>query len=841
MRITRIIITAFVVLLASGCSNYSIIPGVTLELAQQRKAQISDITYNLSFNIPAQISDSISGIVDIVFSTNQEDALVIDFRAQNNMVQSVSVDGKRIDYKFSNGHIFIPSKYLNKGENTVSISFISNDGSLNRRNEFLYTLLVPDRASTVFPCFDQPDLKANFTLNLNLPSEWVAISNSKITESAKEEGNTKQITFEPTKPISTYLFAFAAGKFEVVTKTINNRTFNAYHRETDKGKVERNLPILFDLHDKALNWLEEYTQIEYPFGKLDFILIPGFQYGGMEHAGAIFYSDSRLLLNENPTEKQMLGQANLIAHEVSHQWFGNLVTMRWFNDVWLKEVFAGFMADLIVNPQYPNINHELNFVLSHFPRAYSVDRTQGANPIVQSLDNLLNAGTLYGDIIYHKSPIMMQQLVGIMGERQFQQGVIEYLKTYSMQNAEWSELVSILNKYTDEDLSLWAKIWTEETGRPKVRYQINPSDGSITFTAMDSTPFPPSLLDISTLNGNSQRIWVNELPFSVKIEKFELQNPTVIANTSGIGYGCFIPDSTILNQIISSNNSFKNPVTRASNHLLVYEMFTENLIDISTYLNFLLGSLSHEKESQIQSFTLNALNTVFWKFAKPVVRQKFANDIEQLLWNKIISGNSANEKRAFFNGLTTIFTTDESFSRLYDVWNASKVNDISLSENERTELAYQLMIRKPELYHTIALGEIERIDNPDRAAKFEFMLGAVSSILSQRLDFFDKLKTPSNRKPESWVTNALYLLHHPLRSDFSIRFIEPSLDMLLEIQQTGDIFFPKNWLDATFSGHSSVEAKEIVEDWLNANPTLSPNLRLKVLQSADLLFRSASM
>ncbi|MDY0201573.1 MAG: hypothetical protein RBR40_11375, partial [Tenuifilaceae bacterium] len=341
--------------------------------------------------------------------------------------------------------------------------------------------------------------------------------------------------------------------------------------------------------------------------------------------------------------------------------------------------------------------------------------------------------------------------------------------------------------------------------------------------------------------GNSQRIWVNELPFSVKIEKFELQNPTVIANTSGIGYGCFIPDSTILNQIISSNNSFKNPVTRASNHLLVYEMFTENLIDISTYLNFLLGSLSHEKESQIQSFTLNALNTVFWKFAKPVVRQKFANDIEQLLWNKIISGNSANEKRAFFNGLTTIFTTDESFSRLYDVWNASKVNDISLSENERTELAYQLMIRKPELYHTIALGEIERIDNPDRAAKFEFMLGAVSSILSQRLDFFDKLKTPSNRKPESWVTNALYLLHHPLRSDFSIRFIEPSLDMLLEIQQTGDIFFPKNWLDATFSGHSSVEAKEIVEDWLNANPTLSPNLRLKVLQSADLLFRSASM
>lgn len=840
MRITRIIIAAFAVLLASGCSNYTITPGVTLELAQQRKAQISNIRYNLNFNIPTQISDSVSATVDIVFTTNQQEALIIDFRAQSDMVKSVSVDGKAIDYSFSNGHVIVPPKYLRKGENTISISFISNNGSLNRRDEFLYTLLVPDRASTVFPCFDQPDLKASFALTLNLPGEWVAISNSKVTKNISKE-DTKQITFEPTKPISTYLFAFAAGKFKVVTKTINNRTYNAYHRETDKEKVDRNLPILFDLHDKSLSWLEEYTQIEYPFDKLDFILIPGFQYGGMEHAGAIFYSDSRLLLNDSPTERQMLGQASLIAHEVSHQWFGNLVTMRWFNDVWLKEVFAGYMADLIVNPQYPNINHELNFVLSHFPRAYSVDRTQGANPIVQPLGNLLNAGTLYGSIIYHKSPIMMQQLVGIMGEEPFRQGVIEYLKTYSMQNAEWSELVSILNKHTDEDLTAWAKIWTEETGRPKVQYQINPTDSTITFTAMDNTPFPPSLLDISTLNENAQRIWVNKLPFSVKIEDFEPQRPIAIANTSGIGYGCFIPDSTTFNQIVSNNSLFNNPVTRASNHILAFEMFTDDLIGISTYLNFLVESLNHETESQIQSFTLNALNTVFWKFATPETREAYAANIEQLLWRKILSGTSDNEKRAFLNGLISIFTTDESFSRLYDVWNTSKMGEISLNENERTALAYQLMIRKPELYHTIALGEIERIDNPDRAAKFEFMLGAISSMPSQRLEFFEKLKVPSNRKPEPWVTSALYLLHHPLRSDFSIRFIEPSLNLLSEIQETGDIFFPKNWLDATLSGHSSEEAKRIVENWLSKNPNLSPNLRLKVLQSADLLFRSANI
>ena len=838
MRITRIISVAFILLLASGCTNITINQGVTHELAQQRKTHLSDITYNLYFNIPSLLSDPVTGTIDIIFSTRQEEALIIDFRAQSNMVQSVSVDDKTVDYRFSDGHIIVPPKYLRKGKNIINISFISNDGSLNRRDEFLYTLLVPDRASTVFPCFDQPDLKASFDLTLNLPNQWVAISNSENTESTIVTKNTKQISFNPTKPISTYLFAFAAGKFEVVTKTINNRTFNAYHRETDKEKVDRNLPILFDLHDKSLSWLEEYTQIDYPFEKLDFILIPGFQYGGMEHAGAIFYSDNRLLLNEHPTERQMLSQANLIAHEVSHQWFGNMVTMRWFNDVWLKEVFAGYMADLIVNPQYPSINHELNFVLSHFPRAYSVDRTQGANPIVQPLGNLLNAGTLYGDIIYHKSPIMMQQLVGLMGQKQFQQGVTEYLKTYSMQNAEWSELISILNKYTSENLTAWAKVWTKETGRPKIQYRINPADSTIKFIALDSTPFPPSLLDISTQDGNMQRIWIDKLPFTVKVENFNPQNSTVFANTSGIGYGCFIPDSITLSQIVQNNNLFKNPVTRAANNLLVFEMFTDNLIDISTYLNFLVETLSHETESQIQTFALNALNTVFWKFATPELREVYADDIEQVLWKKIVLGTSDNEKRAFLKGLTSIFTTDETFSRLYDAWTASKVENIALSENERTNLAYQLMIRKPELYHAIALGEIERIDNPDRVAKFEFMLGAISSVPSQRVAFFEKLKTPSNRKPEPWVSSALYLLHHPLRSDFSIRFIEPSLNLLPEIQETGDIFFPKNWLDATLSGHSSIEAQKIVENWLSKNPNLSPNLRLKVIQSADLLYRS---
>jgi aminopeptidase N len=148
------------------------------------------------------------------------------------------------------------------------------------------------------------------------------------------------------------------------------------------------------------------------------------------------------------------------------------------------------------------------------------------------------------------------------------------------------------------------------------------------------------------------------------------------------------------------------------------------------------------------------------------------------------------------------------------------------------------MIRKPELYHTIALGEVERINNPDRVAQFEFTLRAVSPNPSERIAFFETLKIATNRKPEPWVTEALYWLHHPLRSDFSIRFIEASLNLLPEIQTTGDIFFPKSWLDATLWGHSSEDACLIVNQWIESNKDLSPNLRQKLLQSADMLFRA---
>ncbi len=145
--------------------------------------------------------------------------------------------------------------------------------------------------------------------------------------------------------------------------------------------------------------------------------------------------------------------------------------MKWFDDVWLKEVFANFMAAKIVNPTFPDIDHELRFFLQHYPSAYDVDRTAGTNPIRQPLDNLKDAGSLYGPIIYQKAPIVMRQLEQMLGPDELRDGLREYLTRFAFGNATWTDLIAILDARTDEDLAAWSRAWVEQSrgGRPSRR------------------------------------------------------------------------------------------------------------------------------------------------------------------------------------------------------------------------------------------------------------------------------------------------------------------------------------------------------------------------------------
>ncbi len=812
--------------------------GVSEQLASWRKQHYDSIAYTLSFNIPAQQVQSVTGTADISVNLLRKQPIYIDFRGDSTSIKAVSCNGKLCKFVFSNGHLTIPADYTHKGKNSVGIEFIAGNGSLNRSEEFLYTLLVPDRASTVFPCFDQPNLKAQFTLSLTIPITWTAMSNGKLNSQLVND-STHTLNFHQTKPISTYLFAFTAGIYDTLTFSKNGRTLTMFHRETDAKKVEQNAKTIADAHFNALSWLEEYTGIPYPFHKLDIALIPDFQYGGMEHAGAIFYRDSRLMLNPNPSINQQLSQQNLIAHEVAHQWFGNLVTMSWFNDVWLKEVFAGLFADKIVNPMFPEINHQLSFMLSHHPRAYSVDRTQGANPIRQELENLLYAGTLYGDIIYHKSPVMMQQLEMLLGETAFRKGMQNYLTSYTMGNATWENLVAILDKETTHNLKEWSNAWVYQSTMPTIN--SNMQQGSATVNQVVDMNLLPMPMIVDYLEVTKDTLVQHTIEISNNKQQIPLTDSTLalLPNATGIGYGRFSPDSTTLAWILANPNLPANETARASQLVMLYELYLDAKVNQRDILNHLLSTISAEKNAQIRQYALNTLSSIYWRTLPAETRNEYAPAVELVLMSILDSSSlDASQKRPVLNAFISMALTPDGINRMYGIWNSkADAFGVALTEDDFTSLALTLALKDAPAASDILKKQELRITNPDRLKKFLFVSQAASASKAERDQFFASLANAQNRKPEPWVTEALHLLNHPLRANDAIGYLKPSLDLLPEIQRTGDIFFPKMWLDEAFWGHSSPEAKRIVEQWLEENKNVSANLRGKVLQSANFVLR----
>jgi aminopeptidase N len=839
MNFYRSLLTPLVgILILSSCVT-QLTPGVSESLADSRSANIKNLEYRLYFSIPNRLSSPVPGRAELNFELINRKDLVIDFMTEATNLQSITVNNRLLSIRVKNGHINIPSKYLLTGQNKVNIDFVSCSPSLNRKADYLYTLLVPDRASTVFPCFDQPDLKAAFNLTLEIPKEWVAVANAPLGKIIESDTSTVYV-FEKNKPVSTYLFAFACGKFKVASQPTRYGEMAIYYRDNDSAKVNRNIEAIYELHTQSLGWMENYTAILYPFSKLDIVLIPDFQYNGMEHPGAIYYRESSILLEGDPSENKLLNRANLIAHEVSHQWFGDLVTMRWFNDVWLKEVFAGLMADKIVNPQFPEFNHQLSFLLSHYPRAYSVDRTAGANPIRQELDNLLNAGSLYGDIIYHKAPIALMQLEMAMGVSAFQEGLRKYLNTYSMGNASWDELIDILDPLTSLNLSVWSKAWIESVGMPTLKATLNDSMYVVKKIGVQL----PMVYSVEVLCGSN----VNEAKPIQHIQpevstlfasSCELER-VIVPNADGLGYGMFVPDSQSLKLLCDSSFRIADPVTRSASLISANELFLNGKLDGNTYFNMLLASLARENEPQVRSYILASIETYWWTFLADSARENLSQQVE-IQFSKLLLNSSipADERKSIFKTYARIAVSSNAAEELYGIWSGNKsLPGLTFTETDLTFLAYELAVRNVHNADSILDLQEKRIANPDLLAKFRFVRRALSPDDALRDDFFHSLLIPENRRPEPWVAEALHYFNHPLRDSFASQYLRASLDLLPEIQQTGDIFFPKTWLDAILWGKNSNQAAEIVSSWLNQHPNVPDNLKNKLIQSSDLLFRA---
>lgn len=846
-------ILSFFVTIAIGFSqsktkeNIVLENGVSEQLAQFRKHQISDLKYELLFEIPNQKSrDIISKLVLEATLLDVSVPLYLDFKEKSQNIIAVEANGTSIAIVHEKGHIVIPVSSLISGKNTIQISFIAGNLSLNRNDDFLYTLLVPDRASTLFPCFDQPDLKATYKLSLSVPKDWKVLAGAEVKQKV-EKGDFMLYAFRDSDKMSTYLFSFVAGKFNSVTKKPGlDMTF--LYRENAKGKIENSVDTIFNLHQQSLDFLEKYTQCKFPFQKLDFASIPVFQYGGMEHVGAIQYRESTLFLDNSATDTEKLNRAKLIAHETSHMWFGDLVTMKWFDDVWMKEVFANFMADKIMNPIFPKVNHNLQFFTAHYPSALAEDRSLGTHPIKQHLANLKDAGSLYGAIIYNKAPIMMRQLEASMGKEAFQKGIQKYIQKYANDNADWNNLVEILDAETPLDMKKWSEVWVNKSGRAifsdNVEYdaQNKVKKFEIFQKAEDkSENIWPQRLQIGFVYPK----FVKFFTIDIKDEKTSVLKPVgfkkpiaIVYNYDGFGYGVFPLDGNNLDYI----TTLKYEVPRASSYSNLYENMLIGNVDPEKAFDCFLKGIQTEKNELVLRIASNNLNAIYWRFFTKKQQNKVQKQLIAILYDRLQSDLSSNIKKTLFGLFSSVAYSDSGKASLYKVWNREiSITGLKLNEDDYTNMAMNLAIFKHEKADEILEEAKNSISNPDKQKRFEFLLPSLSNDESVRNAFIESLKDDANREKESWVSVGLANVNHPLRQESAQQYIRFSLDLVEEIQRTGDIFFPKDWLDNTVGKYSSKYAFDEVQRFLKVNPNFSPILKRKLLMATDLLYKAQNI
>jgi aminopeptidase N len=273
----------------------------------------------------------------------------------------------------------------------------------------------------------------------------------------------------------------------------------------------------------------------------------------------------------------------------------------------------------------------------------------------------------------------------------------------------------------------------------------------------------------------------------------------------------------------------------------VWENLLEGRLTAAQVLDLSVRALPAEPDEQNAQRILGYMTRAFWRFLEPAERIERAPALEGLLREGVQRASGTSLKSALFIAFRDIALTKEGLAWLERVWRREeKIAGLTFAETDEINMAMELAVREAPGWEKILAAQHERIENPDRKARFAFVMPALSADPLAREQSFERYRHPEHRRREPWVLEAVQYLHHPLRETHARRFIRPSLELLREIHRTGDIFFPKRWMDATLGGHRSEEAVATVRDFLAANPAYPQRLRWTILSAADELFRAAS-
>ncbi|MDV8014385.1 aminopeptidase N [Rhodococcus sp. IEGM 1241] len=440
------------------------------EVAERsRTIDVTGYRVELDLRSAADSASKTFSTVTTIDLTSSAESTWLDFIGA--AVDSVDVDGASIPVEYDGSRIVL------RGLGGSNVVRVAAHGHYSRSGEglhrfvddaddqtYLYTQYEPADARRVFACFEQPDLKAPFTFEVTAPDGWEVLSNQPATRTLSVDG-AQRVTFAPTLPISTYITVIAAGPYHRVASSWSRGELTVELGALCRASLAPHLDAdnVFDITRQGLDFYAEHFDYPYPFGKYDQIFVPEYNLGAMENPGLVTFTEA-YVFRGTATDEQHQRRANTILHEMAHMWFGDLVTMVWWDDLWLKESFADFMGSLVSAEATRFTDAWVAFAIKRKAWAYLQDQLPTTHPIVADIVDLEAAKLNFDGITYAKGASVLKQLVAFVGRDAFFEAARRYFKAHAFGNTTLVDLLDVLAETSGRDVREWARIWLQTTG-----------------------------------------------------------------------------------------------------------------------------------------------------------------------------------------------------------------------------------------------------------------------------------------------------------------------------------------------------------------------------------------
>lgn len=708
------------------------------------------------------------------------------------------------------------------------------------------TQFEPIYARRMFPCADEPSLKSTFKITLIAPKDKLCLSNTMV-ESEQILGDLKEVVFEKTPFMSTYLLALYIGHSDFleqnITKPINGQNLRV-RVYTPVGKKEHGRFAL-EVATRAIDFFATYFDIDYPLKKLDMIAIPDFSSGAMENWGLVTYRTKYMLYDPETTSNRMkLSIAGVICHELAHQWFGNLVTMEWWNDLWLNESFATWMGYMVTDKLYPEFNVMEDFMVSEYARAMSLDELHNSHPIEVTISKASEADEIFDAISYAKGASTIRMLVNYMGDDAFKKGIRHYLKKYMYGNATTNDLWNALEDVTEINISHLMDSWTKNKGYPILTMNDNIHNNIIKLSKIKYNATGPNDEDYSNDN-----LWVLPLniidPYSVGENNSEYKPQTIVMthpstiikdpgtwiklNHNQTGFYKTKYCKQILDRLKEPiQNKFLNTIDRGEIIMNLFSFSECGYCQTIEALDF-LDSYMYEKEPYILSGIVNGINNIISICSKNrVIWRCLADVLVEILTPIAIEYGFDKKPNDTFNSekvrniaisTTGIYGNREILAEAHSRTQKYLTGDKSkLSPNLRKG-AFTMYIKHGGQTEMNKLIELFKISNSDEE-KLDILI-AIGKAKSTALlvKAFDFVLNSGYVRPQDMYTIFSSTMHNQFTTNLPWQFFHDNLDKFIDMYEKGDTILG-HIITSCIKSLISFPQLERVKSFLETNPKI---------------------